>query len=93
MNEQVAALLRSYDTTLAQYTKKRVEDVADDGNGSLGHLRWMIETMLTEGVEEDWSVGKTNRWLGFIQGTMWGLGLIGIQKLRDQSRDLYPEPV
>jgi hypothetical protein len=86
MNEAVTKLLRKYDTELERFTPKRVED-ATDGQNSLGHLRWMISTMLEEG--STWSDRKVNRWLGFIQGTMWQAGVTGINKLRDESRHLY----
>lgn len=89
MNERVRALLQKYDDELSRYTLRRVEDAAE-GN-SLGHLRWMIREMLDHG--DDWSDRKTNRWLGFIQGTLWQSGVIGILKLRDQTRDLYAEEV
>lgn len=91
MNEQVAALLRKYDLELERYTPNRVEDVAGDGSQtSLGHLRWMISVMLDEG--STWSDRKLNRWLGFIQGTMWMAGVRGILALRDESRHLYADP-
>jgi hypothetical protein len=90
MNETVAALLKKYDRELAVYTPQRVEEGTDDGN-SLGHLRYMIERLLNEG--SGWSDRKVNRWLGFIQGSLWRAGVRGISQLKDESRHLYPEPV
>lgn len=87
MNGRIKALLYQYDDVLAEYTVHRTPDMAGAEPNALGHLRWMIGLMLDEG--EQWSDRKANRWLGFIQGTMWALGLVGIKKLRDQSRHLY----
>jgi len=86
MNERVRALLRQYDRVLSHYTPDQVEDTTD-GRNSLGHLRWMIAEMEEEA--DGWSDRKVNRWLGFIQGTLWQAGVVGIRKLRDQSRHLY----
>lgn len=92
MNERIARLLRQYDEELGRFTTKRIEDAAD-GENSLGHLRWMITVLLTEAERDGWSDRKVNRWLGFIQGTMWMAGVRGIQRLRNESRHLYDEPV
>lgn len=87
MNERVRALLQRYDEELSHHTLRRIEDT-EEGN-SLEHLRWMIREMLAHG--DDWSERKTNRWLGFIQSTLWQSGVVGILKLRDQTRDLYED--
>lgn len=97
MNEKVTALLEKYQEELAVMLipADRVEDqvgfpgvkgLKDDAD-QLGHLQWMIFTMLDEG--KDWDEKKVNRWLGFIQGVLWTTKLRGILQLRDESRNLY----
>lgn len=43
------------------------------------HLAWMCHQLTHAGP---WSVGKANRWLGFIQGALWILGVFSIDELR-----------
>lgn len=90
MNPKVATLLRQYDEQLcaAGVLVQKTEDMAERGS-ALGHLRWMIKTMLEDGGS--WSTRKVNRWLGFCQGALWYAGATGILALRDDSRDLYDE--
>lgn len=97
MNPKVRAVLARYNAQLHALGVgcRRADDMAFPGF-ALSHLRWMILTLTTEG--ESWSTRKVCRWLGFIQGSMWSAGLIGIKALRDDSRDLYdgaegPDPI
>jgi hypothetical protein len=36
-------------------------------------------------VEED-SIGKANRWLGFVQGVMWMTGFYSVDEMREHNR-------
>jgi hypothetical protein len=45
--------------------------------GRRQHLLWMCEN-LPDAVEHE---GKFFRWLGFVQGAMWGLGLRAVSQL------------
>ena len=56
---------------------------------SSSHLINMLNT-LNENVEK-WSIDKTNRWLGFIQGVMTVYGLLDVDEERDFTRPLFHE--
>ena len=65
------------------------EPVSGDLTGRLRlfeHLRWMAGEALTWGPER---AEKLNRWLGFIQGTLWALGGVTIEDMRQVN--LGPE--
>lgn len=93
MTEPVIALLKQYDEFLATFGVQpaKVDDRAPGSREAIGHLRWMIKEMGVRASKDGWSDRKVNRWLGFIQGTMWGLGYKGIAGLRDDSRHLYDD--
>lgn len=57
------------------------------GKYSSSHLINMLNT-LNENVEI-WSIDKTNRWLGFIQGVMTVYGLLDVDEERDFTRPLF----
>jgi hypothetical protein len=59
-----------------------------DKKDTLNHTRWMIKHMLSEEWAEK-TEAKTNRWLGFIQGTLVAHKIFSIKDLRDHSRPLY----
>lgn len=91
MTEPVIKLLKEYDEFLATFgiPATKVPDRAAGVSPAVGHLRWMIAEMLVRAPKDGWSDRKVNRWLGFIQGTMWAFGFKGIVGLRDDSRHLY----
>lgn len=47
------------------------------------HLIWMLDEIPK--IEDE---GKRNRWLGFIQGYFWTLGVFTIDELREHSRKI-----
>jgi hypothetical protein len=57
------------------------------GKYSSSHLIKMLNT-LNSNVEE-WPVDKTNRWLGFIQGTMTVYGILDVDEEREFTRPLF----
>lgn len=84
-------LLKYYDSLLSEF-KIEENNSASHNLQRLSHLRWMISQMLNPTdpklKEKFTKVGVINRWLGFIQGTLWSANLVTIQELRDQSRGL-----
>ena len=50
----------------------------------LEHLVYMIEKMSDK--KQDFSEGKTNRWLGFIQGVLWHHHIFTIDQMREHNR-------
>ena len=57
------------------------------GKYSSKHLIEMLKT-LNENKKE-WSIDKTNRWLGFIQGVMTVYQLIDVDEEREFTRPLF----
>jgi hypothetical protein len=50
----------------------------------LDHLEWMTEQIpkfLAEGRKE-----KANRWLGFIQGSLWSKNIYTIDQMKEHNR-------
>lgn len=101
MNEKINNLLSTYrdELTRIHVTAVRVDDQVgfpgvrglEDEKQQLGHVQWMIYTMLADAEKQDWSDRKVNRWLGFIQGVLWTTKMRGIVELRDESRHLYDQ--
>jgi hypothetical protein len=48
------------------------------------HARWMLDKL--PGLVEQGEREKTFRWLGFIQGILWGAGYYTIEELRSHNR-------
>lgn len=95
MNTKVLQLLQLYDNMLTAQGchRSQCENTAQSEDQRLFHARWMIDQVQQRAEKEKWSEVKVNRWLGFIQGILFCSNLAGIVALRDQSRDLYTEPM
>lgn len=55
-----------------------------DAHEAESHLAWMCEQIpgfMKEGKEE-----KAQRWLGFVQGSLWAFGLRTIDQMREDNR-------
>ena len=53
-------------------------------NGFLGHCRAMLD--VTELLIKDNRMEKAFRWLGFVQGVFWVLGLYTIEEMKNHNR-------
>ncbi|MBP9701899.1 MAG: hypothetical protein KBD47_02880 [Candidatus Pacebacteria bacterium] len=51
---------------------------------AIAHLADMLPKM-EQMIKED-KIGKVMRWLGFVQGTLWALGLDTIEELKEINR-------
>ena len=47
------------------------------------HLMWMLEEIIRMPNDR---FEKANRWLGFVQGSMWSLGIRSVDEMRDDNR-------
>lgn len=81
-----ADIIERYDSMLARYTK-RVECVPIPGTYP-EHLRWMLSEL-----KSFTDVGKANRWLGFIQGSMIAKNITSVQVERDFTRPYFTSQV
>ena len=53
-------------------------------NDILAHCHGMLDEMETFIQEEN--MGKVFRWLGFIQGCLWKVGIYTIEEMKDHNR-------
>ena len=51
---------------------------------TLGHCLGMIPKM-REFIEED-RMGKVFRWLGFMQGVFWAVGIYSVEEMKNHTR-------
>ncbi|MGE0366986.1 MAG: hypothetical protein AB7Q00_14760 [Phycisphaerales bacterium] len=50
----------------------------------LAHLRWMCIVVNREHAHDN--IEKAMRWLGFIQGALWALGIKTIEDLKEDNK-------
>ena len=80
-NEQIKEIAQRYDNKL--FPLAGVINEAKGGS-KFQHIRWMcqqIPIMVDAGQIE-----KANRWLGFIQGTLWTTNMYSIEEMRNHNR-------
>lgn len=56
----------------------------DKGTDAYKHWRWMLDQMPQ--LIADGKIDKAMRWLGFIQGGFWALGIMPISTLKSDNR-------
>lgn len=85
--EKIQAVAAAYAQDLKQigYQAERRPQITDDDGGT--HILYMAETVAS-GLyrDEEMSIGKMNRWLGFIQGWMWTVGMYNVDQLKETNR-------
>jgi hypothetical protein len=70
---------------LTNTRKSKKGGPAGVGRGStFSHLRWMC--LAGCGFVDAGRLDKANRWLGFIQGALWSLGVTSIDEMKDWNR-------
>jgi len=55
----------------------------NQGPERFGHIHWMLKEMQSFQVEH---TEKAMRWLGFVQGALWGLGVFSIEEMKEDNR-------
>ena len=81
--DQVLRVVKAYKLELGIAEKAPHEGTPDDTEARR-HIAWMCE-QIPEFVAQD-AMSKVDRWLGFIQGGMWLLGIRTIDQMRDDNR-------
>jgi len=56
----------------------------DDRQDARSHLNWMCEE--AQGFIRDGRRDKAMRWLGFIQGALWGMCDVTIEQMKELNR-------
>lgn len=59
-----------------------ISDIEDGSCDRAEHLKWMIGEMRTMTDTE-----KLMRWIGFVQGALWGLGFASIDDFREMNNE------
>jgi len=59
-----------------------IESIRDPEGKTLNHLKWMINEMKTK----EFSQGKFNRWLGYIQGVLVMKNITSLNIERERNR-------
>ena len=79
---------------LVELYKKKLRDDYNNPDNHAGcssadcdyvHLMWMLDEIpnMTDEL-------KQNRWLGFVQGVFWDMGIYTIDEMREHVRDRLP---
>ena len=58
----------------------------------IAHLSWMVNEIEGHILYPNMGKDKSMRWLGFIQGAMWALGLATLGELRKANKEEVPTP-
>lgn len=77
-DEIILAVREDLEPTAYDHGHKTAYDIVN----KLSHLRAMIAQVALWPAER---IEKKFRWLGFIQGTLWALGLVTIDTLKKQN--------
>ena len=59
-------------------------NIPKDGPCGKPHLVYMIEQISTN---KDFSAGKKNRWLGFIQGALVALNVCTLEEMKETNKN------
>lgn len=85
--DHLSALLRKYQVMLNAHGSKNqrhsLSALLPTKRDVVSHLGWMLGEMRSH-TEEQWD--KSMRWLGFIQGSMWVLGIYTVDQLKEDNR-------
>jgi hypothetical protein len=86
--DQVRSALTSYADRLRKYGVEPVrispETVCPTSGAALAHTLFMCEEALKLLEAGKWD--KVQRWLGFIQASLWMSGIYSIAELKDHNR-------
>ena len=90
-------VINSMDTWLNKFYPKvlpekidlsRVNTVFEISRGSIkeiAHLKHMIVEMREMPINNEEDLEKLMRWIGFMQGALWGIGYFSIDNLREMN--------
>jgi len=81
--DKVKAALKGYGEDLGVDPERSSMDSPPlDAHFAKKHVAWMLQQM----PDPADSIDKFNRWLGFVQGVLWVLGVRTIGQMRDDNR-------
>jgi hypothetical protein len=73
---------------------RRIEPVRQTGHPSC-HICYCVDVLRLSTVVDGkpLSIGKMNRWLGFVQGWFWTQRFFTVDELKDHNRPDLPAPI
>jgi len=77
------ALLVEYKQTLEKATDGSARPIRDSSKPNLNHLYWMCDQVAVF-ISEN-RIEKAMRWLGFIQGAFWVLGVRTVEEMKKDN--------
>lgn len=86
--EQHLHVLRKYAEKFERWSRERCPGDYDGVPGmgrAVKHANWMLHELLERLEAGHMDEGKVNRWLGFIQGVLWSMGLFTIDEMREHN--------
>lgn len=88
--EKIEDVTRKYKTLLLESFGGPAQRNQDSTSlrDRIGHLLWMCDQTFTFTTQQ--RLDKAFRWLGFLQGAFWALG---IQNIEESKKDNTPEGV
>ena len=83
--EKVHGILQEYAQTLHEHWKTMSirNQEASSLRQRLDHLHWMC--LQAMGFAEEGKTDKMFRWLGFLQGAFWAMGLRSIETMKQEN--------
>lgn len=91
--QQVRVALEKYATELeglgVRPQRVNMEVTSPDILAQRSHLLWMCleaKTFVADETPSAASLEKAMRWLGFLQGALWSLGVYSIDQMKDDNR-------
>lgn len=101
-SSQLCGVFQKYDNRLANASipaaPTNTKRVTTNRGIRLGHIRWMCQEMMTKLAEAEDEAGlsngnvshslleKANRWLGFVQATLWIDGFYTIDEMKADNK-------
>ncbi len=89
MKAGVMYLAKLYHETMSMGRWRFIHAQIDPNGEGSEHLKWMIDQLVENG--RSWPVGKSNRWLGYIQCLLVSLGVYDLATIRAQSKEAFRE--
>ncbi len=85
--ERIIEVVTRYETDLLDRSGVvPIQDVnAKNVDGRLEHVAWMCGEV-KRFAQDPMTLDKAERWLGFIQGVLWGAGVYSIDEMRTDNR-------
>jgi hypothetical protein len=80
--ELYSSYIKKHYLGIVKFHSKRLQEE------QLKHVLWMLEEipkMYDQSIDDRYD-GKIHRWLGFVQGWMWSVGLMSINELRESVK-------